>query len=99
MAQYHGDLNQFGDSIFQSRQDKSYIIAILLAFFLGFTGIHRFYFGPKTFGMAHLGAFFLALMVMLASIKVAVLILTVQSLILLVEIVWLMVQFLNERTG
>ncbi|MFM5950169.1 MAG: TM2 domain-containing protein [Novosphingobium sp.] len=98
MAKYNGDISQFQDSFYRSRNDKNLFVAILLCFFLGFTGIHRFYLNQQGHGLFHLGLCFVAVMFGLFTFNfwLFAYVIMAQSLILFVEIIMLFVQVVNE---
>ena len=54
-ATYHGDLYQFSEVRAERTRERSLIIAYLLWFLFGGLGLHRFYLGRTTSGMAQLG--------------------------------------------
>ncbi|WJY18371.1 NINE protein [Alteriqipengyuania flavescens] len=43
MAEYHGDLMYRTGKVYKGVDDTNYIVAIVIAAFLGATGAHRFY--------------------------------------------------------
>ena len=43
MAEYHGDLMYRTGNVYKGVDDTNYIVAIVIAAFLGATGAHRFY--------------------------------------------------------
>ncbi len=98
MAKYNGDISAFQDSFYRSKSDKNLFVAILLCFFLGFTGIHRFYLNQHLHGWFHLGLCFIGVVfgVMTLNFWLFAYIIMAQSLILLVEIIMLFVQVINE---
>ncbi len=98
MAQYHGDISQFDQPFFRTKSDKNLIVACVLLFFLGFTGIHRFYLNQLRFGFFHLALCFVAVMfgIFTFNFWLAVGIFGLQSIVLLVELLLLIVQAINE---
>lgn len=98
MAKYNGDINAFSGSFYKSRSDKNLFVAILLCFFLGFTGIHRFYLDEQGHGFFHLGLCFVAIVFGIFTLNfwLFAYIIMAQSLILLVEIILLFVRVINE---
>jgi TM2 domain-containing membrane protein YozV len=98
VAQYHGDISQFEQPFFRSRSDKNLAVACILLFFLGFTGIHRFYLNQPRHGLVHLILCMFAVIFGIFTLNFwfAATIFGLQLIALTIELVLLVVQMINE---
>lgn len=61
MAEYHGDIGWSTGPLYQGDDSRECIIALILWFFLGFIGMHRFYRGQALTGLGQLSLFCLGI--------------------------------------
>lgn len=57
MAEYHGDIGWSTGSLYKGDDSRECIIALILWFFFGFIGVHRFYRSKPLTGLAQLSIF------------------------------------------
>ena len=93
MAQYNGDIGQFGNSFYRSDEGNRIVVAVVLLLLLGFTGAHRFYLGEVKHGMFHLCALLVVMISALSfAFSVAMVVAGIQSLVLLIELIFFFVR-------
>ncbi|MHA7818224.1 MAG: NINE protein [Erythrobacter sp.] len=69
MAGYHGDLMYKLGSVYTRQDNRNYPIALILLFFLGFTGLHRFYLNDVAIGSAYMFPMAITLMIGIISLN------------------------------
>lgn len=63
MPEYHGDLMYRLGNVYTRDDDRNYPVAMILLFFCGFTGLHRFYLNDIGIGSAYMFPFAISIMV------------------------------------
>ena len=63
MAEYHGDLMYQLGNVYTRDDDRNYPVALILLFFFGFTGLHRFYLNDIAIGSAYMFPMAISLMI------------------------------------
>lgn len=72
MPQYHGDVMYRVGNVYSRPDDRNYPIVLLLLFFFGATGIHRFYLNDQSIAFLYFGAFAFSIFVGFASLSLMV---------------------------
>lgn len=98
MAQYHGDIMEKVGNVYTREDDRNYIVAILLLWFFGFTGIHRFYLNDHTIGWFYLSGLAVTVFLSFAMLDVTLFLfyLGIASLALLAEFFYFIHRIFNR---
>ncbi len=87
MAEYHGDLMYRVGNVYQRQDDRNYPIALILLFFFGFVGLHRFFLNDIKAGFAYMATFTITILLGIVTFNFTLLLwyLGIASITLLVE--------------
>jgi TM2 domain-containing membrane protein YozV len=98
MAEYHGDIAYRVGTIYESRDEGNYFIAILFLLFFGGLGAHRFYLNDTRTGWMYLAPFAIAAFVAFATLNLTALVweASIASVFLLGELVYFIYKLVSR---
>jgi TM2 domain-containing membrane protein YozV len=98
MAEYHGDIVYRAGTIFESRDDNNYFIAIIFLLLFGWLGAHRFYLNDTRLGWTYFTPFAVSALAGAAMLDFTILIweISIASFFLLCEFIYFLFKIVSR---